>query len=83
MKIFGTRSGNTSFNMRTYFAYVVNLDTGCAEDIRFVSLKRNPYQQTEISCGCSEGIFVPFEHYGACAPLGVVTLELRINIHCT
>lgn len=42
MKIFGNRSGNTSFNMRTYFAYVINLDTGCAEGF-YVSVKPNPY----------------------------------------
>lgn len=37
MKIIGTRGGNASFNMRTYFAYVLNLDTGCAEKISCIS----------------------------------------------
>ena len=42
MKIFGNKRGNAYFSMRTNFAYVINVDTGCAEDI-FVSVKPNTY----------------------------------------
>jgi hypothetical protein len=37
MKIIGNRSVNISFYMRIYFAYIVNPDTGCAEDFFCIS----------------------------------------------